>query len=88
MEGGAAAIVRVRVCGLGVRAVATHEDLARRVASVVQRMQPRASRLVRVHQFYWLRMWLESGAMRTGDGGVPRTKEDVADRIYVVGGHA
>jgi Type II secretion system (T2SS), protein E, N-terminal domain len=68
--------------------VATHEDLARRVTSVVQRMQPRASRLVRVHQFYWLRMWLESGAMRTGDGGVPRTKEDVADRIYVVGGHA
>lgn len=61
------------------------ESLAGRVASVVNRMQPRASRLVRVHQLYWLRMWLEEGAMGTRDGGVPRAKQDVVDRLYAVG---
>jgi Type II secretion system (T2SS), protein E, N-terminal domain len=46
--------------------------------------QPTASRLIRVHQFYWLRMWLESGAMRAQDGGVPVSKEDVVDRVYTI----
>jgi hypothetical protein len=65
--------------------VATGDSLPERVAAALKRLQPVASRLVRVHQFYWLRMWLESGAMRTSDGGVPRTREDVVDRIYAVG---
>jgi hypothetical protein len=68
--------------------IETLEGLSRRVAAAVQQMQPRASRLVRVHQFYWLRMWLESGAMCMSDGGVPRTREDVADRIYMVSAEA
>jgi hypothetical protein len=62
------------------------ESLPGRIAAALSRMQPMASRLVRVHQFYWLRMWLESGAMRTRDGGLPWTSEDVADRLYAVGG--
>jgi hypothetical protein len=62
------------------------EPLPGRIAAALNRMQPVASRLVRVHEFYWLRMWLESGAMRTHDGGLPWTREDVADRLYAVGG--
>jgi hypothetical protein len=61
------------------------ESMSRRIASTLAGMQPRASRLVRVHQFYWLRMWLEEGAMSAPNGGIPATKEDVADRIYKVG---
>jgi hypothetical protein len=61
------------------------EALPGRIAAAVNKMQPVASRLVRVHRFYWLRLWLESGAMRTREGGVPWTKEDVADRLYAVG---
>jgi hypothetical protein len=65
--------------------VADIESMSSKITSALGRHQPRASRLVRVHQFYWLRMWLERGAMSTRDGGVPATKEDVVDRIYTVG---
>jgi hypothetical protein len=64
--------------------VANVEALAAKMASAISRLQPRASRLVRVHQFYWLRLWLESGAMNSGDGRIPSTREDVADRLYCI----
>lgn len=65
--------------------VANRDALPRKMAAVIAKLQPQASRLVRVHQFYWLRLWLESGAMTTRDGGLPRTREDVVDRLYFVG---
>ena len=61
------------------------ESMSGKITMALGKLQPRASRLVRVHQLYWLRMWLETGAMSTRDGGVPATKEDVVDRIYTVG---
>jgi hypothetical protein len=64
--------------------VANVEALPAAIASAISRLQPRASRLVRIHQFYWLRMWLESAAMSAHDGGVPATREDVMDRLYSV----
>jgi Type II secretion system (T2SS), protein E, N-terminal domain len=65
--------------------VADLQSMSRRITSTLAATQPRASRLVRLHRFFWLRMWLETGAMRTRDGGFPRSREDVADRIYTVG---
>jgi hypothetical protein len=64
--------------------VANTQLLARRMASDIAGIQPRASRMVRVHQFYWLRMWLETGAMSGPEGGVPTSREDVVDRVYSV----
>jgi hypothetical protein len=61
------------------------ESISGKITLALGKLKPRASRLVRVHRFYWLRMWLEMGAMSTRDGGVPATKEDVVDRIYTVG---
>jgi hypothetical protein len=79
---------RLRACE-GVSSVLDEaddsEDLVRKVSSTVVGLQPRASRLVRVHRFYWLRMWLEKGAMSIPEGGIPRTKEDVVDRLYILG---
>jgi hypothetical protein len=63
-----------------VRRVGPQDDLSRRIVGDLTAMQPRASRLVRAPRFYWLRMWLEGGTGRLA--GVPRTTEDVADRIY------
>ena len=60
------------------------DALSWKVSSMVIGLQPRASRLVRVHQFYWLRLWLEHGAMTSGEGGVPKTGEDVVDRVYTL----
>jgi hypothetical protein len=64
--------------------LADSKSLERRMASDMVSIQPRASRLVRVHQFYWLRMWLETGSMSRPNGGVPTSREDVVDRIYSV----
>lgn len=81
---------RHRLCGCkfveaGFEQVAAIETLAGRVAAALREMRPIASRMVRVRHFFWLRMWLESGAMRSRVGGIPASREDVADRLYVVG---
>ncbi len=79
---------RLRQCEFVEAAVDQVEDgkeLARRMASDIVAIQPRASRLVRVHEFYWMRMWLETGAMSRPGGGIPASREDVVDRIYSVG---
>jgi Type II secretion system (T2SS), protein E, N-terminal domain len=60
------------------------ESVATKAAAALWKLRPKASQLVRVHRFYWLRMWLESGAMRDGDCGCPATAEDVVDRVYEV----
>jgi hypothetical protein len=65
--------------------VCDHEELGRTVSSTLVGLQPRASRLIRLRQFYWLRLWLEAGAMTSTEGGVPRTSEDVVDWVYTVG---
>lgn len=65
--------------------VADLDAMSRKITSALAAAQPRASRVVRLHQFFWLRMWLETGAMSTPDGGFPRTQSDVADVIYTVG---
>jgi hypothetical protein len=83
----AAALSRLRRCEFVNATLDYVEDgktLARRMASDITSIQPRASRLVRVHEFYWLRMWLETGAMSRPEGGIPASREDVVDRIYSV----
>lgn len=80
--------LRLRACDFvdaAYQNVADPQALSRNIASTLAAAQPRASRLVRLHQFFWLRMWLETGSMRNRDGGFPRTREDVADRIYTLG---
>ena len=81
---------RRRLCGSEfvdamIEQVAGAEAVPARIASALVKLQPKASRLARVHRFYWLRMWLESGAMSNADGGIPRKREDVLDLIYTVG---
>jgi len=58
------------------------ESMVKDIAFTLGKIRPISSRLVRVHQFFWLRMWLETGPMSARDGGIPSTREDVADHIY------
>jgi hypothetical protein len=60
------------------------EAMAARITAILEQKQPIASRLVRLHEYYWLRMWLESGA-RGGVGTLPLTGEDVVDRVFTIG---
>jgi hypothetical protein len=65
--------------------VADADALVSKVARLVELAQPLASRLVRVHQYYWLRVWLESGAI-SAVGHLPTGIEDVQDYLFTIGG--
>lgn len=59
------------------------DAMAARITAVLEQKQPIASRLVRVHRFYWLRLWLEVCA--TGrQGMLPRTGEDMVDFVFTI----
>jgi hypothetical protein len=64
--------------------VANKDALAARMTAILEHKQPVASRLVRVHQYYWMRIWLENGAMGKV-GSLPRTGEDVNDHVFAIG---
>lgn len=63
------------------------EGLAERITSLLDACQPLGSRLVRVHQRYWLRTWLESGSY-SGVGTLPSTGEDVVDTLFTLASNA
>jgi len=76
-----------RLCASGFVDAAFHpvrdtESMAKAIAVTLGKVRPISSRLVRVHRFFWLRMWMETGAMSGRDGGIPSAREDVADQLY------
>ncbi len=64
--------------------VKDEDALAARITAVLEQQRPIASRLVRLHQYYWLRMWLERGALERV-GSLPVTAEDVFDYVFTIG---
>jgi hypothetical protein len=60
------------------------DAMAARITAILEQKQPIASRLVRLHQYYWLRTWLESGAKGKA-GSLPATSEDMVDNVFTVG---
>jgi hypothetical protein len=62
------------------------DAMAARITAILEQKQPIASRLVRLHQYYWLRMWLESGALGR-PGNLPVMSEDVKDHVFTLGAH-
>jgi hypothetical protein len=64
--------------------VAEADSLAAKITAILEHKQPVASKLVRIHQYYWLRLWLESSA-KSGSGTLPRDSEDVLDYVFTVG---
>lgn len=66
-----------------VEAVLDADSLAGRITAILEQKQPVDSRLVRLHQYYWLRLWLESGT--TGRSGrLPVSGEDMCDYVFTV----
>jgi hypothetical protein len=70
-----------------LEAVENRDAMAARITAILEQKQPIASRLVRLHQFYWLRIWLESGALGRAAGNLPITSEDVKDYVLTVEDH-
>jgi hypothetical protein len=61
------------------------DTMAARMTAILEQKQPVASRMVRVHQYYWLRLWLESGSFAR-KGTLPSSREDVNDYLFTSGG--
>jgi hypothetical protein len=69
------------------KAVADTDALAAQMAAVLEQRQAAASRLVRLHQYYWLRLWTEAGSKAVvGSAGARR--EDVSDFLFRIGAEA
>ncbi len=75
--------------GIAVKqeSVTDTDALASRITAVVEQRQPVNARLVRLHQYYWLRLWLENGVM-SGVGSLPVSEEDMVDYVFCVGSRA
>ena len=48
-----------------VKSATDQDALAAQITAVLEQKQPVAARLTRLHQYYWLRLWLESGTKAT-----------------------
>ncbi len=57
------------------------DAMAGRITAILEHKQPIASRLARVHEYYWLRLWLESGAFGRA-GAIPNNNEEVKDYCF------
>jgi hypothetical protein len=69
------------------KAVADTDALASRMAAVLEQRQAAASRLVRLHQHYWLRVWTEGGT-KARVGNAAARQEDVSDFLFRIGAEA
>lgn len=61
--------------------VADSDSLTSRITVLVEEKQPLNARLVRVHRYFWLRLWLEGGTA-SGVGTLPRSSEDMEDYVF------
>jgi Type II secretion system (T2SS), protein E, N-terminal domain len=62
------------------------DTMTARITAILEQKQPIASRFVRMHQDYWLRLWLESGAVGR-IGSLPAAREDVIDYVFSIWPH-
>ena len=79
-----AAVLAADAVPVQVKQVRDRDAMTASIVRALEQQAPLATRLVRVHQYYWLRMWLERGAME-GTGNLPRSTEDVEDYLFCVG---
>jgi hypothetical protein len=65
------------------KAVPDSDALAAHVAMVLEQRQAVRSKLVRLHQYYWLRVWTSPDS-RVGVGSVPERLEEVSDFLFTI----
>jgi hypothetical protein len=67
-----------------MRQVNDVDGLTMAMVKLLEIKQPVGARVVRIHQYYWLRLWMEESAIPLR-GGSQATIEDTEDHIFVVG---
>jgi len=63
--------------------VADKNEMVERIVDALQKLQPVASKMIRLRDRYWMRLWLEQGAFGK-NGTLPATGEDVVDLVMRV----
>lgn len=63
--------------------VADRDALARSIERAIEQRKPTASRLVRLHRYYWLRLWNESETSLRPGKQVPAAREAI-DHLYTI----
>jgi hypothetical protein len=66
-----------------IRLVSDADALTTGIVKSLEQRQPVASRLVRMHQYFWLRLWMEEAALPV-NGRMPVGTEDMEDHIFVM----
>jgi hypothetical protein len=77
---------RLLECDAAPTSIEQAEDedaLAARITAILEQRKPAGSRLVRAHQYYWLRLWLERGA-NGRNGNLPAGREDMYDYVFTI----
>lgn len=60
------------------------DAMASRMTAILEQKQPVAAKMVRLHHYYWLRLWLEPSAIGQ-QGTLPVHGEDMLDYVFSVG---
>ena len=82
-ESARASLLAADAVPVQMKMVADRDALTAGIVQALETRQPIATRLVRVHQYYWLRMWMETGAMQ-GVRNVPSSADDVEDYLFMI----
>jgi hypothetical protein len=80
-------LLRCDTISVEMREAEDREALAEQIAALLVQKQPIESRLVRIHQYYWLRLWLEKGT-KGRSGSLPTSGEDMLDFMFTLGGRS
>ncbi len=83
-EGAKASLLAAEGVPMRMANASDADALTGSIVKTLREKQPVAARLVRVHQYYWLRVWLESGAMGRV-GTLPAGTADVEDALFTIG---
>ena len=67
-----------------IRQVSDADGLTASIVKLLEQKQPVGARLVRIHQYYWMRMWMGESAIPSS-GALQATIEDTEDHIFLVG---
>jgi hypothetical protein len=87
LQGARSQLMAARGVPEWVEPLADADALAARITALLESRQPLATRLVRMHKYFWMRLWLGSGATG-GAGTLPASAEDMEDYIFTVGAQA
>jgi len=79
-----ASVLAAEAVPVQIKQVSDRDAMTAAIVRALGQRQPLAARLVRVHQYYWLRMWLETGAIG-GTAGLPASPRDMEDCLFLVG---